>query len=1731
MPINNTTGFGFTQDSPYSEEAQNTPTINDYIDEYLGNTPAKNQPISPIANGFFAPPKNQKQEGVREFDLVKRDVPVEAIYDRLSDGSYSKKYDNYKGAFGNEDRLAKEQSGWDQFLNGVTKNLLKVGTYALDGTVGLAYGIYNGIANGEFNKVWDNGFSNYLDDINKQLDNAMPNYYSDEQKAMGVLESMTTMNFWANDFAGGLAFVGGAVLPSVVTGGVLGSTTLGTKLARAGASSTFKQGAKEATEAVAKSTLGKAGQAASNTLKSIDEFSKFSKGRDIIRGGHRAILGDKVGDITSTIGFLARSSSFEAGMEARHNLHQSIDMFYSDFKEKNGREPSPEEISEFMESAVSAGNSVFTSNMAILGVSNSVMFGRSLGIGKIPGIRQGLEFTNKIGNRVIGLGTKADKVGKLSMRGANKAQKFLGNAYLIGRKPFYEGFFEEGLQGVAGSSMQSYLETLYDPNATEAESMFSMLPDAFAKQYTEKEGMKEVVIGMLIGMVGGGVSNPKSIKQGTAFEGFGQLSRKSLQKQKEKQIVAVNDGIENLTKLNRASSVRNFVNLTESGAETDSELVVEDAYTNYQFITSQEGIKSQSNMIADYDVVIDNTPLDDSSKQMLEDANISEEDYKSQLKSQFKKNLKDYNFSNRVVNSLAIDSVELPNGEKRQIKDAVRYNIYLGKRSLEAAEQVSKQIEQIVGQDGLFSHMMFFENLSEEQKNNVRERRAKQKQLDYLKEKAREYGSWLSTNRRPERLKRDLKTDTLDRKVKDYTERLVLVNQQTAELQREINKIDEVLGSEFRKSEFSLDEKLKPLTESGGVAITDAIQEINKLEKYREDLEKSGNKFEAESIDYLVKQFKTLANHHRNTVNMVRDLYETDYFSSTEGRSLIQRIGGKKYTMSEDFKKILRDNDNSIDQAMNRVGIRNKQIDFNVEEVFKEILEENKEIPERQKYKIESMFRLILAQNDAVNTARAILDDNATIRTSAEKVEQKRTPLDGDTIVIREGLDLKLEDLTSLEKINQAIEEITKAIDNVMSREDINAERIADLNRRKSELEALKEKSKKDTVTSEEILLTSLKQDLVEEEKRVKEGVGNEEILQNIKDEISQIEEAIKDNKVVEAREEELERIDEDIKIIEEEIESLKKPFKITQSEDYLRYLELAKEKENRNLTNEEKLEFEALEREIDQWLLFTGAVYQGFRLSDLVREKALLEEIEVAQEGDVSTVEKNDTEVKEEYFEDTGDNANYKYSLTYDVVVASGTKDGVKLHNINLQQIEEKIGFKIDPSTVSYDEKGNVILSLGTVNRINTESNLRILPDGGTYSIVMESLPSAKEGDPNRLYPLKSQFSEEFNNSEGHDIDAIYDIDLGEQVILQIDPKDPYNVELIEEYKAAKTDTERQEVKDKIKKKLLIRATVRLTDSEGNSYQAHVGTLKGFNNGRKDKQADVTFEAMRSAIVENEAQFEEFLNGESKFDVTVETEQLDEDGNPIFSEPNVTVTKTLLGRINYNFYETENGLVVREKQITEEEAKSVIDIGYIQGDEVKTKNGTSPRLSYLSKLNKSGKKVPFIVVRRGIHDIAIPVNVNERMSSSTQEFEDIWNSDVNMDDKIFALNRYLADKGIDIKVAGKGFSLLDKETHSQEFFEQKLAELKNMKYFYDLDNWVKKGTDMVTTLTTEVRVNFDILNPIHSPKLILDYSKVELAKPDVIIDSEKVGDGQRDSASIGEQLRMQLEEEKEEDC
>ena len=146
------------------------------------------------------PKATRTEEGVSIFRPADYSVDPNAIYDRLRDGSYVAKFENYLGETGNEDRLAREQSTGEKWWNGIQKFVGKTGNYAFDSVVGTAYGIFNGIAEGDFRGVWDNDLSNWMDDLNKKMDYDLPNYYTDEEKSMGFLESMTTANFCDRDW-------------------------------------------------------------------------------------------------------------------------------------------------------------------------------------------------------------------------------------------------------------------------------------------------------------------------------------------------------------------------------------------------------------------------------------------------------------------------------------------------------------------------------------------------------------------------------------------------------------------------------------------------------------------------------------------------------------------------------------------------------------------------------------------------------------------------------------------------------------------------------------------------------------------------------------------------------------------------------------------------------------------------------------------------------------------------------------------------------------------------------------------------------------------------------------------------------------------------------------------------------------------------------------------------------------------------------------------------------------------------------------------------------------------------------------------------------------------------------------------------------------------------------------------------------------------------------------------
>jgi len=104
-------------------------------------------------------PVSFQRKGIQ---AVQYDVPMSNVYDRLSDGTFIPKYKNYTTGYGEEDRLAREQSAGEQWWNGAQKFVSKTALYASDAILGTATGIYEGISQGRFDKVWDNSYSKNL---------------------------------------------------------------------------------------------------------------------------------------------------------------------------------------------------------------------------------------------------------------------------------------------------------------------------------------------------------------------------------------------------------------------------------------------------------------------------------------------------------------------------------------------------------------------------------------------------------------------------------------------------------------------------------------------------------------------------------------------------------------------------------------------------------------------------------------------------------------------------------------------------------------------------------------------------------------------------------------------------------------------------------------------------------------------------------------------------------------------------------------------------------------------------------------------------------------------------------------------------------------------------------------------------------------------------------------------------------------------------------------------------------------------------------------------------------------------------------------------------------------------------------------------------------------------------------------------------------------------------------
>ena len=614
----------------------------------------------------------------QRFESFSEDRP-EMRYKTLDSGEKISMYKSYIPGTDNNERLAQNQSGWEQTINGLGKAGTNIGSVVLGNTVGFVYGLNDWAKTGNFSSVYDNSFSKTFDDWNTKLNYQLPNYYDKDQKKAGFLESATSANFWANDVANGVSFTFGTIASEAIWAYATGGASLAVRAGRIGAklgqvgrgAEAFATGVRAGETLAGTGKFGKATLGVEKTAEGLANYKGFIyKALDnAVTAGKlsktTANVFAKTGEVLNTARFIATSSGNEAGIEAFHFKKEALENFYSDFEKLNGRQPTAEETAEITEKIEGAANNVFASNMAILGVSNLAMIGgmfnAKLPIGNIQA---------NINKKLFGVGVEKVAGSEAFTAIARKGwQKGAGLLYKATAPIAREGLFEEGLQGVATKTANNWIERQYDPKYLN--KVMSLSDDAWKaaqEQYGTKEGWKEIGIGGIVGIGGGFIT--------------GEFSQFSDMAKQQEQIVAPSLNAMNVTMKTLVSDI-NAKRYSAVAKVMASEDRADQAKMSGDAVAAK--LAHNESMIATLEMHNDpvfNTDFNQLTNHFnnaVDTSEVSQEE-KDTIKEGFKTLVKEYkaadNFADSIVGSQG--KIYGTNFQARDVKKALAYSILQG---------------------------------------------------------------------------------------------------------------------------------------------------------------------------------------------------------------------------------------------------------------------------------------------------------------------------------------------------------------------------------------------------------------------------------------------------------------------------------------------------------------------------------------------------------------------------------------------------------------------------------------------------------------------------------------------------------------------------------------------------------------------------------------------------------------------------------------------------------------------------------------------------------------------------------------------------------------------------------------------------------------------------------------------------------------------------------------------
>lgn len=629
---------------------------------------------------------NKSINGDTEY-INKRDVPLMEQYDELNDGTLIPKYEKFTHGINNEEKLAKQMSTGRKWGRGFKKLAAKSVLYTAGGITQSVASIVHAIQKGSLDALYDNETTRWFQDQETRLDHKLAHYYTEEEKNANFFESLGSANFWANDVFGGMAYTIGAMGTEAIMAGLTGGGSLTVSGTRAAMRSAAKRGA---------ILSGKAAVAANK--KALKELSRSIARQQNWRGA------------VNTARSMWTGAGYESAVEALQAKKENELNYIERYKEYHGgRMPSYKELKEFNDANIGASNAVFGANLAIVGLSNMVMFGRYMGVGD-----RLLKGAENITDRMLGLGVKREgrKIVSSPLKGWQKA---LGRTAYALEKPFTEGVFEEGLQGVVSKASGKYLESKFDEDSVkDTVSYIDALKEGFKDTYGTKEGLKEVGIGALVGTLMGGVRPGGKIGFSYDVKSLfgGEYSRKV--ERLQKLVEAYGDVDANLTTsaINTLRRAAAFHAAISSRSDTTSFTDFEDSV--FAKLSAEEELGLLDSTIEDFNTMVDTLSEDQiGSIEGILPPNI--DDYKKSLKDRYKESVDDYKVASVFAKRLSSDSKIEP------YKDIIALNAFRGIRSKRNMREIAQSIDRATRIPHIGKSLEIFSSLTEEKKDLIKE--------------------------------------------------------------------------------------------------------------------------------------------------------------------------------------------------------------------------------------------------------------------------------------------------------------------------------------------------------------------------------------------------------------------------------------------------------------------------------------------------------------------------------------------------------------------------------------------------------------------------------------------------------------------------------------------------------------------------------------------------------------------------------------------------------------------------------------------------------------------------------------------------------------------------------------------------------------------------------------------------------------------------------------------------